>query len=97
MYQGSHVPNFEALGITKSKWQASTHIVIIIIIINDTAASHNEGFNTETFIKRSRKLPSMVTIHHHKHECTCFHKNFPGANIRTHGRTHGHRAIESHP
>ncbi len=23
--------------------------------------------------KRSRKGPSMVTIEHHKHECTCFH------------------------
>ena len=26
MYQGSHLPNFEALGVPKSKCQASTHI-----------------------------------------------------------------------
>ena len=41
----------------------------------------------ETFTKRSRKQPSMVTIHYHKHDCTCFHKNFPGANARTHRHT----------
>ena len=49
MYQGSHVPNFEALGVPKSKCQARTYHRQTHI---DTAASHNEGFNTETFIKK---------------------------------------------
>ena len=37
--------------------------------------------------KRSRKLPSMMTIHYHKHDCTCFHKKFPGANAQTYAQT----------
>ena len=46
MYQGSHLPNFEALGVPKSKCQASTHIIYrhTDTQTDDTASSHSEGF-----------------------------------------------------
>ena len=30
----------------------------------------------------------VTTIEYHKHECTCFHKNVPGANAHTDTQTH---------
>ena len=58
----------------------------LVVISFDTRLSRDfhkkirQKSNFEIFEKRpkkSRKLPSMVTIHHHKHDCTCVHKNFP--------------------
>ena len=34
-------------------------------------------------IKKSRKGPSMLTIYHNKHGCTCFQKNFSWAHRHT--------------
>ena len=41
MYQGSHLPNFEALGVPNSKWQTWTHAHTHPRTA--TASSHSEG------------------------------------------------------
>ena len=52
MYQGSHVPNFEALGVPKSKCQTCTDRR------TDTASSHSEGF-----LRNLHKKKSKGTLH----------------------------------
>ena len=49
------------------------------------AAKHPKIFEK---LKKSQKQPSMVTIEHHKHGCTCFQKNFPRAYTHADTDTH---------
>ena len=50
MSQGSHVPNFKALGAPKSKWQPHTHRQT-----HAEPAVQGEGFKIETFTKKKKR------------------------------------------
>ena len=52
MYQGSHLPNFEVLGVPNSKRQASTaQHTHAQTDYYDTARFYNEGISSKSFIK----------------------------------------------